>query len=152
MIVCIISLFQFLTVGKSIYKISKHSGFILLVFLVLVGNVFISITIFISISSSSSPLFIRLLLTLMHLILELRSSCNVLGSFNHPLTLLPLFSSFSTLFFSIRTFFTQKVIIYLQIRLIPLLRRILLSLIVKNPSSSNIGNNLTRPRRLNRSV
>ena len=152
MIVCLISWFQFLTVDNSIYKSSKHCGCNLLVFLNLVENVFISITVFLSISSSSSPLLIRLLLTLMHLILELRSTCNVLGSFHHILTLLPLFSSFSTLFFILITFFIQKVIIYLQIQIIPLLRMIQLSLIVKNPSSSNIGNNLTRPRRLNRSV
>ena len=143
-IVCLISWFQFLTAGKSIYKSSKHFIYSH-VFLVLVVNVFISIKVFgfIRISSSFSNCC---WLIWINLIVVVRSIFNVLESFNLLLTRLPFFSY--NLRISRNWWNIDEIIYYQTPQIIPLSRRTILHLTVENPNSTNIGDNFYLIRRL----
>ena len=99
-------------------------------------NVFISIKAFIRISSSFSNCC---WLIWINLIVVVRSIFNVLEKFNLLLTRLPFFSKNPSIS---RFCCIMEVIIYLQTQIITLSISIILHLIVENPSSTNIFDDL----------
>ena len=146
MLVCLISWFQLLTVGKSIYKSSKYFD-IILVLLVLVENVvFISIQGVIMISSSFSNWS---WLSWINLMVVVRSIFIVFESFKLLLTFLLFFSKIPSISWSCCN---MNVIIYLQTKLITLSIRTILPLIVENHSGTKIFDNLYLLRSLSRSI